>query len=145
MTLPRCWDAQARGSEQSKHGWVCVCVFAHQSTAALSAYFRTRGKGDIQRSPAAFSKTLSQSIIWLCCLLGDSTVHTACNFIPCLVLVQRLGQPDNGASPKFLLWTALKKQTSRKALSVAQGVVSPACLISPCFDFLANKTRISTS
>lgn len=121
-----------------------VCVFAHQSAAALSACFRVQAKGDSQQSPAAFSKTLSQLIIWLCGLLGDSTVHTACKFMPYLALVQRLGQPDDGASLKFLLWTALKEQTSRKALSVAQGIVSPACLISPSSHSLAITTHIST-
>jgi len=128
--------------EQSKHGWVCVCVFAHQSAAALSAYFRVRGKGDSQRSPAAFRKTLSQSIIWLCGLLGDSTVHRAFKFSP--VLIQRLGQPVDVASPNVILWTALKEQTKRMALSVAQGIVNPAYLMSPCSHSLATTTHIST-
>lgn len=130
-------DAQAWGSEESKHGWVCVRVFAYQSATALSACFRAQGKGDSQRSPAAYSKMLSQSIIWLCCLLRDSTVHTACKFTP------TLSQPDHGASPELLLWMVMKVQTSRKALSVAQGIGCPPCLISPCSHSLATTTHIA--
>lgn len=121
-----------------------VCVFAQQSTATLSACFRAQGKGDSQRSPAAFSKTLSQLILWLCCLLRESTALTASKFIPYLVLVKRLGRPDTAASLKFLLWMTLKEQTSRKAFSVAQGIASPACLISPCFPSLVTTARSST-
>lgn len=120
-----------------------LCVFAQQSTAALSACFRAQGKGDSQRSPAAFSKTLSQLILWSCCLLRDSTAHTACKFIPYLVLVKRLGHPDSAARPKFLLWMTLKEQTSRKGFSVAQGIASPACLMSHCFPSLATTAHIS--
>lgn len=121
-----------------------VCVFTQQSTATVSACFRAQGKGDSQRSPAAFSKTLSQLILWLCCLLRDSTALAASKFIPYLVLVKRLGRPDTAASLKFLLWMTVKEQTSRKAFSVAQGIASPACLISPCFPSLATTARIST-
>lgn len=116
-------------------GFVCVCLHI-RAQLALSACFRAQGKGDSQRSPAAFSKMLSQSIIWLCCLLRDSTVHTACKFIP------TLSQPDHGASPELLLWMAVEVQTSRKALSVAQGIGCPPCLISPCFHSLAITTHI---
>lgn len=145
VTLPVWLGCTARGSEQSKQGgFECVCVFAQQSAAALSACFRAQGKGDSQRSPAAFSKTLSQLILWLCCLLSNSTAHTACKFIPYLVLVKRLGQPDNATSLKFLLWMTLKEQTSRKPFSVAQGIACPACLISPCFPSLATTAHIST-
>lgn len=119
-----------RAESRAHRVGLSVCVFAQQSAAALSACFRAQGKGDSQRSPAAFSKTWSQLILWLCCLLRDSTAHTACKFIPYLVLVKRLGQPDNAASPKFLLWMTLKEKTSRKAFSVAQSIAIPACLIS---------------
>lgn len=144
MTLLLWLGCPGTGQWAEQAGWVGVCVFAQQSAAALSACFRAQGKGDSQRSPAAFSKTLSQLILWLCCLLRDSTAHTACKFIPYLVLVKRLGQPDSAASPEFLLWMTLKEQTSRKAFSVAQGIASPACLISPCFPSLATTTHSST-
>lgn len=146
------WNDIASLAGMLRHGAVSranrvglsVCVFAQQSAAALSACFRAQGRGDSQRSPAAFSKTLSQLILWLCSLLRDSTAHTPCKFIPYLVLVKRVGQPDNAASPKFFLWMTLKEQTSRKAFSVAQGTAGPACVISPCFPSLATTTHIST-
>lgn len=146
------WNDIASLAGMRRHGAVSranrvglsVCVFAQQSAAALSACSRAQGKGDSQQSPATFSKTLSQLILWWCCLLRDSTAHTACKFIPYLVLIKVLGQPDNAASPKFLLWMTLKEKTSRKAFSVAEGIASPACLISPCFPCLATTTHIST-
>lgn len=129
MSFKRCFEmtlslwlgcvGTGQWAEQTGWVWVCVCLLSRvQLPCPLVS--EHKGEGTASGHQPAFSKTLSQLILWLCCLLRDNTAHTACKFIPYLVLLKRLGQHDSAESLKFLLWMTLKEQTSRKAFSVAE-------------------------
>lgn len=119
------WDAQARGSKQSKHVWLCVCLHVRAQRPCLRVSDH-KGRGIARGHQPSLAKGKLIGIVYWGAAI--STQHP--NFYPCLILVWRLRQPSKWASPQGLLWMPLEEWTSREALRGARGIASPAGLIS---------------